>query len=159
MRNILLWCSLLDTRVYPQFLFNLNPWNLKRISYIHPFKHFNKANTNANVFLSIFASHCSACHNYINIYTDFSKTNILAGHGIVCKNSTLSYCLPASFSVFSGEFLAVKIALKLIHSYSYNHFIIYTNYKSVLDLLQSNSYSLSFTGWPADLEFLETWKS
>ena len=59
-------------------------------------------------------------------------------------NTILSNWLPAFFSVFSAEFFAVETALKLISSYSYKYFIIYTGSKSVLDSLQSKSYSPSF---------------
>ena len=76
-RNILTGSSLLDIRVRPRLLLNLTPWNFKGISCIHPFKHFDKANTKDDVFLSLFASHRSHYHNYIDIYTDGSKTNYL----------------------------------------------------------------------------------
>ena len=106
--------------------------------------HFDKANTTANIFRSLFASHRSHYHNYIDIYTDGSKTNNVVGCGIVCRNTVLSYRLPAFYSVFSAEFLAIETALKLISSYSHRHFIIYTDSKSALDSLQSNSCSSSF---------------
>ena len=76
-RNILFGISLLNIRVRPWLLLNLTPWNFKGISCIHPFKLFDKANTMADVFFSLFASHRSHYHNYINIYTDGSKTNNL----------------------------------------------------------------------------------
>ena len=134
--------SLTDIRIRPRLL--LNPWNFKSISYINPFKNFDKSNTTANIYISLFSSHRSQYHNYIDIYTDGSKANNLVGCGIVCKNTILSYRLPTFFSVFSAEFLAVELALKLISSYSYRHFIIYTDSKSVLEALHSNSCSPSF---------------
>ena len=143
-RNILSGSPLLDTRVRPRLILNLTPWNLKGISCIHPFKDFDKANTAANIFLSLFASHRSQYHNYIDIYTDGSKRNNIVGCGIVCRNTVLSYRLPAFYSVFSAEFLAIETALKLISSFSHRHFIIYTDSKSALDSLQSNSCSPSF---------------
>ena len=54
------------------------------------------------------------------------------------------YWLPASFSVFSVEFIAFGTALKFISSYFHKQLIIYTNSRSVLEILQSNSCSPSF---------------
>ena len=130
-------------------MFFLGPCSIKNHStnqptYIHPFKHFDKANTTADVFRSLFASRQSHYHNYIDIYTDDSKTNNLVGCGIVCMNTILSYRLPPFFSVFTPEFFAVETALKLISSYSHKHFIIYTDSRSVIDSLQSLSCSPSF---------------
>ena len=56
----------------------------------------------------------------------------------------LSYRFLAFFSVFSTEFLAVKLALNLISSNSHKQYIIYTDSKSVLGILHSNSCSPSF---------------
>ena len=53
-------------------------------------------------------------------------------------------CLPASFFVFSAESIVIETGLKLISSYSHKRFIIYTDSRSVLDSLHSNSYSPSF---------------
>ena len=78
------------------------------------------------------------------MYTDGSKANNVVGCGIVCRNTILSYCLPAFFSVFSAEFLSIETALKLISSYSHKHFIIDTDSKSILDSHQSNSWSPVF---------------
>ena len=64
--------------------------------------------------------------------------------GVICENTVSSYSLPASFSVFSAEFIAIETALKLISSYSHKWFIIYTDSKSVLEALQSYSCSPSF---------------
>ena len=143
-RNILLGSSFLDIKVRPRLFFNLTPWNFKSFSYMNPFKNFDKSNTTANVYLSLFSSHRSEYHNYIDIYTDGSKTNNLVGCGIVCRNTVLSYHLPSFVSVFAAEFLAIELALKLISSYSHKHFIIYADSRSVLEALQSNSCSPSF---------------
>ena len=122
----------------------MTPWNFKGISCINPFINFDRSNTAANIYASLFASHCSEYHNYIDVYIDGSKSNNLVGCGIICKNTVLSYRLPTFFSVFSAEFLAVELALKLISSYSHKYFIIYTDSRSVLEMLQSNSCSPSF---------------
>ena len=97
------------------------------------------------MFIISSESHCSQYHNYIDVCTDDSKANNLIGSGIVCRNIVLSYRLPAIFSIFFAEFIAIELALKLISSYSHKHFIIYTDSRSVLEMLQSNSYSPSFT--------------
>ena len=128
----------------PQLILNLTPWKFKGISCIHPFNHFDKANNATNIFISLFASHRSHYHNYIDIYTDGSKTNDRVGCGIVCSNTALSYRLPAFYSVFSAEFIAIEISFKLISSYSHRHFIIYTDSKSVLDSLQTHALHLLF---------------
>ena len=96
------------------------------------------------MFLSLFSSHRSEYHDYIDIYTDGSKTNNLVGCGIICRNIVLSYCLPSFISVFTIEFLAIELPLKFISSYSHKHFIIYTNSRSVLETFHSNSCSPSF---------------
>ena len=64
--------------------------------------------------------------------------------GIACRNTILSYHLPAFFSIFSATFFTIEIALKLISSYSHKHFIIYTDLRSILGSLQSNLCSPSF---------------
>ena len=143
-RNILSCSPLSDIRVRPRLLINLIPWNFKGISYIDPFKNFDKADTNANIYHSLFRTHRSHYHKYIDIYTDGSKTINSVGCGIICRNTVLSYRLPAFFSIFSAEFLAIELALKLISSYSHKHFIIYSDSKSVLETLCSNSCSPSF---------------
>ena len=101
-------------------------------------------NTTANVYHSLFNSHRSHYPKYIDIYIDGSKMHNLVGCGIVCRNTVLRYLLLAFFSVFSAEFLAVELALKLISSYSHKYFTIYSDSRSVLDTLHSNSCSPSF---------------
>ena len=98
----------------------------------------------AKVYNSLFTSHRSDYHDYIDVYTDGSKTSNVVGCGIVCRNSVRSYRLPAFHSVFSAEFIAIEIALKLISSYSHKRFIISTDSRSVLEVVQSNSCSPSF---------------
>ena len=136
--------TLLDIRVRPRLLLNLYPWNFKHITFINPFENFDKSNMTANIFCSLFASHRAEYHNYIDVYTDGSKIGNLVGCGIVLRNTVRSYRLPAFFSVFSAEFLAIEIALKLISSYSHKNFIIYSDSRSVLETLHSNSCSPSF---------------
>ena len=80
-RNILSGSPLLDTRVRPWLLLNLTPWNFQDISFIDPFKNFDKANTTANIYHSLFKSHRSHYHKYIDIYSDGSKTNNSVGCG------------------------------------------------------------------------------
>ena len=144
-RNFLSGSPLLDTKVRPRLLSTLTPWNFKNTPYMNPFTNFDKSDTTADIYLSLFAFHRSQYHKYIDIYTDGSKINNLVGCGIVCGNTTLSYRLPAFFSVYSAEFLAVELALNLISSYSHKHFIIYTDSRSVLETIHSNSCSPSFT--------------
>ena len=98
----------------------------------------------AIIYLTLFPSHRSHYHNYIDVYIDGSKTGNYVGCGVVCENTVLSYHLPTSFSAFSAEFFAIETALNLIASYSHKHFIIYSDSLSVLDTLQSYTYSPTF---------------
>ena len=108
-KNILLVSSLLDIRVRPRLLLNLTPWNLKSAYFINPFKNFDKFNTTANIYCSLFACHRSEYNNYIDVHIDGSKLDNLVGCGIICRNSVGSYRLPAIFSVFSAKFVAIEI--------------------------------------------------
>ena len=74
-QNMLVGSSFIDISVRPRLLLNLTPWNFKGISYINPFKNFDKSNTTANIYYSLFGFHRSHYHNYIVIYSDGSKTN------------------------------------------------------------------------------------
>ena len=105
---------------------------------------FDKSNTTTNVYHILFESHRSEHHTYMDVYTDGSKTSNVFWCGIVCRNSVQSYHLPTSFSVFSAEFISIETALKLISLYPHKQFIIYTDSKSVLEALQSNSCLPSF---------------
>ena len=100
-RNFLSGSPLLDTRVRPPLLFNLSPWNFKSI----PYMILLKISTSLTQLLILI--YPSQHHKYIDIYTVGSKINNLVGCGIVCGNTFLSYRLPAFFSVYSAEFLAV----------------------------------------------------
>ena len=142
-RNILLGSSLSDIRVRPRLFLDQTNWNFKGISYINPFGHFNKSDTTANVYHALFASHRSEYHEYIDVYTDGSKTSNIVGCGIVFRNSVFSYRLPVSFSVFSAESIAIETALKLISSYSHKRIIIYIDSRSVLAFL-FYSYIINF---------------
>ena len=51
-QNILVGSSFMDIRVCSQLLLNLTPWNFKDISYINPFKNFDKSNMTANISLT-----------------------------------------------------------------------------------------------------------
>ena len=97
-----------------------------------------------NIYLSLCSSDRSHYYNYIDAYTDGSKTGTYVGCGVVFETTVLSYRLPASFSVLSAEFFAIETALNLITSYSHRHFIIYCDSLSVLEILQSDICSPTF---------------
>ena len=95
----------------------------------------------AIVYLSPFSSHRSQYHNCTAVYIDGSNGSYVSC-GVIYENNILNCHLPASFSIFSAVFLAIKIALKLIASYSHSYFIIYSDY--YLETLQSAKCSQTF---------------
>ena len=112
-RNMLEGSSLLDIRVCPRSLLGLTPCTFKSVSCLHPFNGFDKSNINANIFNSLLSLHCSNYNNFIDMYTDGSKTSNIVGCGIICENIIFSYHLPNCFFIFS---------FILILSVSWKHF-------------------------------------
>ena len=68
----------------------LYPWNFKRITCLQIFNGFNNLNAPLNVLQSFFAAHRQIYCNYIDIYTDGSKTGNSVGCGNVCQKTILT---------------------------------------------------------------------
>ena len=119
-------------------------FQLKNSNLYYCFSVIKCVNHLLNNILFFQKNQCFQYHDYIDMYTDGSKTNNLVSCGVVCRNIILSYCLPTFFSVVSAEFLTIKITLKYFSSPCHKRFIIYADSKSVLKALQSNSFSSSF---------------
>ena len=143
-RNLIFNTSLSNITVRCQSQHNVPPWEMIKISRIHPFKDFNKNNTTPIIFQQLFIAHRSEYNNYTAIYTDGSKSINHVGCSFTCNNKIFSFKLPSFLSIFSAEFIAIEKALNYITTHHHKLFIIYTDSESVLESLKSNTCPPTF---------------
>ncbi|GBM34675.1 hypothetical protein AVEN_191834-1 [Araneus ventricosus] len=98
---------------------------------------FDKANTAPEVYQQLFADHRDVYHNFIPIFTDGSKSSLSTSFACVFNNSTLSFQIHSSSSIFTAEITAILHALSEISSGPPDNFIIYSDSLSALESMTS----------------------
>ncbi|GBN18788.1 hypothetical protein AVEN_39713-1 [Araneus ventricosus] len=110
------------------------------------FKTFDKAHTAPEVYQQLFADHRDVYHNFIPIFTDGSKSSLSTSFACVFINSTLSFQLHPSCSIFTAEITAILHALSQISSGPPDNYIIYSDSLSALESMTSlNRFSHPLT--------------
>jgi len=71
------------------------------------------------------------------IYTDGSKTGEAVACAVICGNQIKSMRLPDKSSVYTAELSAIRMALELIRRLKEKSFVIYSDYLSSLQAIQS----------------------
>ncbi len=141
MQQILNNTSLHDAHVLKAKIHFLPPWKTYKFFYLNPFAGYNKSDISAEALKQLFAHHRSVYNNYIDVYTDGSKSESHVGLAYVCRNSTHSFSLHPSCTVYTAELIAIQQALKFISRHSKKQFIIYTDALSALLALKSDNFS------------------
>lgn len=141
MRTALSDTPLKSIEVAERPLFAKIPWRTSNFSILQLFSGLEKSTTNPVVYKQIFYDHRHLYSYHTAIYTDGSKSNDHVGCAFVCGSDIHSYSLPCFVSVFTSEFLALYKALKYIYHQSVGNFIIYTDSKSVLESISSDSFN------------------
>ncbi|GBO18540.1 hypothetical protein AVEN_206287-1 [Araneus ventricosus] len=118
-------------------LFCSTPWNSHGLNFLNPFKTFDKANTAPEIYQQLFADHREVYQNFIPIFTDGSKCSSCTSFACVIINSTLSFQLHPSCSIFTAEITAILHALSQISSGPPDNYIIYSDSFSALESMTS----------------------
>ncbi|GBM15893.1 RNA-directed DNA polymerase from mobile element jockey [Araneus ventricosus] len=129
--------NLEDLQVIPILKHHLTPWKSHGLRFLNPFKTFDKANTAPEVYQQLFADHRDVYHNFIPIFTDGSKSSLSTSFACVFSNSTLSFQIHSSSSIFTAEITAILHALSEISSGPPDNFIIYSDSLSALESMTS----------------------
>ncbi|GBN64791.1 putative RNA-directed DNA polymerase from transposon X-element, partial [Araneus ventricosus] len=129
--------NLLYLHVTPQPKTNFPPWGIPVVQFLNPFQTFIKSDTADIIYQQIFIEHRQEYNDFIAIYTDGSKSADHVSFAVVFPNTTLSFKLHSSCSVFTAEIAAVLLALEQISDFLERKFIIYTDSLSVLESLKS----------------------
>lgn len=137
MRNLFNHTHFASTVAHKHNHHHTPPWSTFNSQVIHPFLGNDKANTSDDVFRHLFAVHREEYSDYLDIYTDGSKSNNVVGCAYVCQNVTISHSLSLVCSTFTAEIIAIKEALTYIKNRNYKKCIIYTDSKSTLDAINS----------------------
>ncbi|GBM24263.1 hypothetical protein AVEN_22590-1 [Araneus ventricosus] len=138
--------NLEDLQVVPNLKHHLTPWKSHGLNFLNPFKTFDKANTAPEVYQQLFADHRDVYHNFIPIFTDGSKSSLSTSFACVFINSTLSFQIHSSSSIFTAEITAILHALSEISSGPPDNFIIYSDSLSALESITSlNRFSHPLT--------------
>ncbi|GBM32793.1 hypothetical protein AVEN_12485-1, partial [Araneus ventricosus] len=135
--DILSDLNLLYLHVTPHPKTNFPPWGIPVVQFLNPFKTFIRSDTADIVYQQIFIEHRQEYNDFIAIYTDGSKSADHVSFAVVFPNTTLSFKLHSSCSVFTAEIAAVLLALEQISDFLERKFIIYTDSLSVLESLKS----------------------
>ncbi|GBM11640.1 hypothetical protein AVEN_102757-1, partial [Araneus ventricosus] len=125
--------NLEDLQVVPNLKLHLTPWKSHGLKFLNPFKTFDKANTAPEVYQQLFADHRDIYHNFIPIFTDGSKGSLSTSFACVFINSTLSFQLHSSCSIFTAEIAAILHALNQISRSTPDNYIIYSDSLSALE--------------------------
>ncbi|GBN79631.1 RNA-directed DNA polymerase from mobile element jockey [Araneus ventricosus] len=135
--DILSDLNLLYLHVTPQPKTNFPPWEIPVVQFLNPFQTFIKSDTVDIIYQQIFIEHRQEYDDFIAIYTDGSKSADHVSFAVVFPNTTFSFKLHSSCSVFTAEIAAVLLALEEISDCLERKFIIYTDSLSVLESLKS----------------------
>lgn len=138
MRSIISNTNLANNKIHMRSSFNRPPWQTTNLHILSLFTGFYKNNTSDLIYHQLFASHREEYNEYIDIYTDGSKTGNVVGCGFVCRDRSFSYSLPTICSNFTAEIIAIEQALLHISKQNYKKYIIYTDCRSTLDNLKSS---------------------
>ncbi|GBM03797.1 Receptor-type guanylate cyclase Gyc76C, partial [Araneus ventricosus] len=121
---------------------------IKTLKFLNPFENYDKTNTASDIYLQLFAHHRELYHHFIPVFTDGSKTTTQTSFACVFINSTLSFQLHPSCSIFTAEIRAILHSLSEISNYPADNYIIYSDSLSVLQALSSlhrHSHPLAFS--------------
>ncbi|GFV08475.1 uncharacterized protein TNCV_2936911 [Trichonephila clavipes] len=124
-----------NTNIKENNILSFPPWDIKIFNYSNPFSVYDKAGTADVIYQQFFSFHRSKFSKYIPVYTDGSKTAGHVGCGVVFNNTTLSFTLHNSMSVFSAELSAILVALQHILVSNHRHLCVYTDSISALESL------------------------
>lgn len=137
MRSLISHTILEDSKTCIRPLFDFPPWKNFHIPFINPFKNFTKSDTTSFVYMQLFNSHREEYSDYVEVYTDGSKTIHQIGCAFICSSDSHDFKLHPSCSVFTAEILAIIQAFDFISHQENKNFIIYSDSMSVLATLQS----------------------
>ncbi|GBN87806.1 hypothetical protein AVEN_145796-1, partial [Araneus ventricosus] len=129
--------NLEDLQVVPNLKHHLTPWKSHGLNFLNPFKTFDEANTAPEVYQQLFADHRDVYHNFIPIFTDGSKSSLSTSFACVFINSTHSFQIHSSCSIFTAEITAILHALSEISSGPPDNFILYSDSLSALQSMTS----------------------
>ncbi|GBL90828.1 putative RNA-directed DNA polymerase from transposon X-element [Araneus ventricosus] len=115
----------------------LPPWKDSEFKYLNPFGSFDKSNTSDTIFQQLFADHRLRFHDFVPIYTDWSKLSSRVSFAVVFPKSVSAFTLLPFCSIFTAEITAVFHALKQILKCPIGKYAIYTDSLSVLQALNS----------------------
>ncbi|GBO27347.1 hypothetical protein AVEN_134462-1 [Araneus ventricosus] len=157
----------LDTaQLLPNPVILLTPWIPHGLKFLNPFENYDKTNIasdiylqlftygscatkpNSNSNLQLFTHHRELYHHFIPVFTDGSKTITQTSFACVFINSTLSFQLHPSCSIFTAEIRAILHSLSVISNYPADNYIIYSDSLGVLQALSSlhrHSHPLAFS--------------
>ncbi|GBN11777.1 hypothetical protein AVEN_272709-1 [Araneus ventricosus] len=96
---------------------NFPPWGIPVVQFLNPFKTFIKSDTAGIIYQQIFIEHRQEYNDFIAIYTDGSKSSDHGSFAVVFPNTTFSFKLHPSCSVFTAEIAAVLLALEQISDF------------------------------------------
>ena len=112
------------------------PWKLPDIKYCNYIQSCKKDFTDVEVRL-IFLEHLSEHLNAVFVFTDGSKSSAGVGYAAVFKNCNRSFSLPKYASIFTAELFGILCALKEIVKMKEVNFVIFSDSRSVLQVLES----------------------
>ncbi|GBN50109.1 hypothetical protein AVEN_154704-1 [Araneus ventricosus] len=136
-QDILYDINLLHLHVTPEPKSNFPPWGIPVVQFLNPFQTFIKSDTADIIYQQIFIEHRQEYDDFIAIYTDGSKSADHVSFAVVFPNTTFSFKLHSSCSVFTAEIAAVLLALEKISDCLERKFIIYMDSLSVLECPKS----------------------
>ncbi|GBO22671.1 hypothetical protein AVEN_230200-1 [Araneus ventricosus] len=139
----------LDTaQLLPNPVILLTPWIPHGLKFLNPFENYDETNTASDIYLQLFTHHRELYHHFIPVFTDGSKSSTQTSFACVFINSTLSFQLHPSCSIFTAEIRALLHSLSEISNYPADNYIIYSDSLSVLQALSSlhrHSHPLAFS--------------
>ena len=96
-----------------------------------------KSQTNPQIYVQNFNELLSKYPNFVQIFTDGSKTPNQSGCSIVLDNCAIPYPLPPYFTILSAELYAIKLAIYHCLENTSNNFLILSDSLSALLSIQN----------------------
>ncbi|GBN71206.1 putative RNA-directed DNA polymerase from transposon X-element [Araneus ventricosus] len=108
--------NLVTVQLLPNPVILLTPWIPHGLKFLNPFENYDKTNTASDIYLQLF-THRELYHHFIPVFTDGSKSTTQTSFACVFINSTLSFQLHPSCSIFTAEIMAILHSLSEISNY------------------------------------------
>lgn len=122
------------------FVPEIAPWSPIKTQFHDELCKLRKGSTTKQEYHQKYRSLCHRLTDFIQIYTDGSKTDQHVGSAFVTMNTEQKWNIPLSCSIFTAESFAILNAIKYASQQPHNNYAIFTDSSSVLHAIKNRQH-------------------